>query len=99
MTFGLGLHSYILYAPLCICSFFQIAVIYSWDQTYFLQLGDPSKQEEIKHKSAAVKRELDRLNAERERLEALNEEREIRFSKMYDKVNKMNFFCQIIDKW
>ena len=64
----------------------------------FLQLGDPSKQEEIKHKSAAVKRELDRLNAERERLEALNEEREIRFSKMYDKVNKMNFFCQIIDK-
>lgn len=52
----------------------------------YAELGDPSHQEEIKHKSSEVKVQLERLNAEKERLEQQNYEKEIRYSKLYDKV-------------
>jgi len=42
--------------------------------------------EKIKHQSAEVKRNLERLNNESERVEQQNNEREIRYCRLYDQV-------------
>jgi len=48
-------------------------------------LGDSQRQDELKHKSAEIKQQLEVFNAERERLEEQNNQREIKYSRTYNK--------------
>jgi len=52
---------------------------------YIIQLGNAAKQAELKRKSSEIEAQLDRLNVEKDHLEQSNDERELRFSKLYDK--------------
>ena len=49
------------------------------------QLGDSTREEEIKQKSSEIELQVDRLNAEKERLEQQNDEREVKFARLYNK--------------
>ena len=48
-------------------------------------MGDHSA--EMRHKSTEVKRQLERLNNEGDRVEQQNNEREIRYCRLYDQVS------------